>query len=321
MTDETREEQTQRSVFRLRDKQPVVWFHRSLARSNQFCLYCARPLGDGAIKSDREHVIGRSFVPDGSFGDGKAFNFIFRACANCNAEKANAERHVSSVTLFLSPGRSDASIDELARRKATRDFHPVERGKLVSEVRSETSFTLGGHGLSATVGLVGPPQLDPMAVKVLAFRQTQAFFSLVTSTDPLRAEGTRLLPADHWWFVGYFFHADWGNSWLLELARRVRGWPRHVNIVSAEGYFRALLVRDETGLGGWLWAFEWNKSLRVIGGIGRPEAQPRVFNDLPDLGWKAVEPGTRIRAERALTSGDDDLFAEPDDDSEEKSGC
>ncbi|MEB2346058.1 MAG: hypothetical protein OZ948_15120 [Deltaproteobacteria bacterium] len=312
-------EQTPR-VYRLRDNQPVVWFHRSLSKSNQFCLYCARPLGDGTITSDREHVIGRSFVPDGSFGDGKAFNFIFRACVKCNAEKANAERHVSSVTLWVSPARSDPSIDQIARRKASHDFHPVERGRLVSDVRSETSFSFGSNGLSGTVGLVGPPPLDPIAVKLLAYRQTQAFFSLVTSTDPLRAEGTRLLPTEHWWFGQYFLHADWGNTWLVELARRVRGWSRHVNIVSAEGYFRALLARDGAGSGEWFWALEWNKSLRTIGGIGGPEAQPRIFNDLPDLGWMVVEPGTRIRAERALAPGDDDLFADPEDETDISGG-
>lgn len=296
-------------VFRFRPDQPVVWFHRTLAESNQYCLYCSRCVGDGTVPSDREHVIGRSFVPDGSFGDGKAFNFIFRACVTCNSEKAAAERHISSVTLFVSPGRSEApGIDELARRKASRDYHPIERGKLVSEAHSEASIELAGAGITSRFGLVGPPQLDAASVKLLAFRQTQAFFSLVTSTNPLRAEATRVLRPAHWWFGQYFSHSDWGNSWLLELARRIRGWSTPLLIVSASGFFRALLARDESRSGEWFWAFEWNKSLRVVGGIGGPEAQPHVFNGLPDLGWQTVAPGTRIRAERALAPGKDDLF-------------
>ena len=48
---------------------------------------------------------------------GMAFNFIFRACRECNACKAHAERHVSSVTLFNSPGRQD---DERAQEAALR---------------------------------------------------------------------------------------------------------------------------------------------------------------------------------------------------------
>jgi hypothetical protein len=289
-----------------------VWFHRTLAKSNQFCLYCSRYLGDGRVESNCEHVIGRSFVPDGSFGEGRAFNFIFRSCVDCNREKAAAERHVSSVTLFVSPGRSEVpGIDELARRKASRDYHSIERGKLISEAQCEASVEFAGTGFTSKFGLVGPPQLDPTSVRLLAFRQTQAFFSLVTSTDPLRAEGTRVLPPAHWWFGRYFPHSDWGNSWLLELARRVRGWSTSALIVSAEGFFRALLMRGESQRGEWFWAFEWNKSLRVIGGIAGPEAQPQVFKGLPELGWRVDALGTRVRAERAIAPGDDDLFEQP----------
>ena len=42
-------------------------------------------------------MIGRNFVPSGTM-DGDAFQFLFRACQECNSRKADAERHVSSVT-------------------------------------------------------------------------------------------------------------------------------------------------------------------------------------------------------------------------------
>jgi hypothetical protein len=296
-------------TFRFRDNQPTVWFHRTLAKSNHYCLYCSRFLADGAVPSNEEHVIGRSFVPDGSFGLGQEFNFIFRACMECNSEKATAERHVSSVTLFLSPGRAEApEVDSLARRKASRDYHPIEKGKVVAQAFSQMSVEFAGPGFRTDFSLVGPPRLDPSSVKLLAFRQTQAFFSLVTSRAPQTLKGTWLLPIAHWWYAGFFPHSDWGNSWLSELARRVRGWEAPAEITTAGGFFRALLMRDKERTGEWFWALEWNKSVRVIGGIAGPGAQPRVFNDLPALGWRVVDLGTRVRVERPLEEGDDDLF-------------
>ena len=146
--------------FRFKENQPVTWFHKNHARSNQYCLYCHRPVCIGDVASNKEHLIGRSFVPDGSLEGGKAFNFIFRACVECNNEKAEAERHISSVSLFTSLGRVDENINALANRKAATDFHPIQQGKLVKDASVEKSIEIGRGNFSAQFGLVGPPQLD-----------------------------------------------------------------------------------------------------------------------------------------------------------------
>ncbi len=68
----------------------VSWFNRNPAQSNQYCLYCGVLVGTGAtVLSDKEHFIGRNFVPTGALGSG-SFNFIFRSCRECNGRKAIA---------------------------------------------------------------------------------------------------------------------------------------------------------------------------------------------------------------------------------------
>src|SRR5947209_19886080 len=106
-------------VFGFKRGQPVTWYNKDLTKSNQYCLYCGDFLGIGSeVASDKEHLIGRNFVPKGSLDSG-GFNFIFRACQSCNGRKSSAERHISSVTLFNSPGRwSDEDVDALAIHKA-----------------------------------------------------------------------------------------------------------------------------------------------------------------------------------------------------------
>src|SRR5215208_82855 len=104
------------SVFRYRPGEPVVWYHRRPERSNHRCLYCGAFVGPGSpVASDREHLIGKNFVPAGTLR-GDSFNFHFRACCECNRRKSVAEDHVSSVTLFTGPGYETA-VNELAQRK------------------------------------------------------------------------------------------------------------------------------------------------------------------------------------------------------------
>ena len=298
-------------VFGFRPKQPVVWFHRQKSRSNRCCLYCGRSLIDGSLPSDKEHLIGCDFVPNKAFATGQEFNFIFRACRECNAEKGEMERHVSAVTMFASPARATHSaVNESAQRKADGDYHPVKK-KLVRDAWSELSVESKAPGFSLSIGMLAPPQLVPEYVHGLAFRHIQGLFSLVTTKDPRGAnEGIRLLPPAHFRLMGYYAHGDWGNPQLVEVGRRVRDWPMPVVIHTAGGCFRAVMRRQEGERGEWFWALEWNKSLRVVGGL-TDRNQPVVFDGLPELDWKWADPATRFRPERRLVEGEDTLFPWP----------
>lgn len=295
-------------IYAFRPNQPTVWFHSSARKSNHWCLYCARYLADEEVPSDREHLIGRKFVPDGSLDGGKAFNLIFRACKTCNAEKADVERHISSVTLFNSLGRDDPAIDDIADRKASKDYHPIKKGKLVKDASSETSVGFTGPGIAMRFGLLGPPQLDPGMVKLLALRHVQGLFSLVTSKDPKLKDGTRLLPASQWFFAEAFPHSDWGNPWIIELAKRVQSWTAPALVHTANGYFKAILRRGPKPEAPWFWALEWNKSYRVVGAIGKAGETPAILGELPPLEWKRLDETTRYREEHPLDSESDLLF-------------
>lgn len=303
----------QEAPFRANGDAPIVWYRRRLRNSNHYCLYCGRFVGPGSeVASDREHLIGRKFVPSGTLADG-AFNFIFRACRECNADKSDAERHVSTVTLINSPERTtDPYVAEIAEHKAKRDYHPIERGKLVADASVSQEVFIPATFGSMTFNLVGPPQLDPRMVCLLSVRHVQALFALVTTTDPRDSEESRILPPHNALVFGYYSSRDWGNPQILELVRRTDEWDCRLRLTTASGYFRAVLKRSAVDSDGWFWGLEWNRSLRVFGAIADPDDMPEwLVKDLPDLKWRGS--GTfRLRGEVPIDDEKDTFFEFPD---------
>lgn len=292
-----------------RTGEKVSWFHKDPARSNQHCLYCAAPVGAaaGAVPSNEEHLIGRNLVPTGTLEIG--FNFQFRACRECNARKGEAERHVSSVTLFISPARADdPRVDAIASRKAEKDFHPAGKGIRVKDASQKIQLNASAGALSLSVDMLAPPQLDESAVRRLAFHQIQGLFTLCTTEDYRNPETYRLLEPKHWQFFGHVGHGDWGNPQLREVAERVCEWPLRARIDTAEGFFRACLRRSPDESGPWYWALEWNKSLRVFGAIANP-GDP-LYEDLPALEWTRLSEKIRVRPEVREAENFDGLFSE-----------
>lgn len=303
-----------KDIYGFKSNQPVVWYNESLSKSNQYCLYCSRFVGEGSeVASNREHLIGRQFVPSGEFGEGTSFNFIFRACKDCNDEKSDVERHISSVTLFNSPARhSSQTHNDLALRKAAKDYHPNKKGTLIKD--SSDSFNIGGGfgGVGMNLGISGPPHAAAGWCECLAFRHIQGIFSLITSHDPCTAEGTNLLNRNCFHFLELYPHTDWGNPHLLEIMDRVKLTACYANFSTANGFFKAIMRRTDSEPGEWFWALEWNKSCRLIGAIAQPSRTPVVFEGLPTLNRKKHgmqdKPKTSIRKEIPLESEQDILF-------------
>jgi hypothetical protein len=150
--------------------------------------------------------------------------------------------------------------------------------------------------------MVAPPQTDRNAAGELAFSHIQGLFSLITSKDYRDPAQMRLLPQDQFIWYDWYPHNDWGNPQAIEIARRVEDWECLANITSADGFFKVTLRRD----GQWFWALEWNKQLRLVGGIG--SERMNVFEGLPDEGWTPAPQG-RFRAEVPLNPEADILFA------------
>ena len=294
------------TVFRYRADQPVSWYTTNPIRSNHYCLYCGDFVGPGSTRpSNREHLIARNFVPPGTLSS-KAFNFLFRACVECNDRKAAAERHVSTVTLLTS---SDPSVQELGKRKAERDFHPGTKGKLVKDATVARDIHGQFGAAQFTFGFDGPPPLHEPSAALLACNQIQALFSLCTTDDPRKPETTRLLPDDRWHPLNGFPFRDWGNPQLKCVIDRVADWPLIALINTANGYFKAVLRHRPVESGEWFWALEWNKSMRVVGAIFHAEKTPPLLEDLPALNW-VYSGRDRIRMHIPLSPEHDHLFAD-----------
>lgn len=298
--------------YRYPTGQPVSWFNRSRRRSNQHCLYCGQFVGENSpVPSNREHLIGRNFVPAGYLGP-TDFNFIFRACVECNRAKSDAEGHVSAIALHNSPARdNDTHVDAVAARKAEGAYYPGKKKQLVKD--SSTTHTVdssfGALQMSAT--LIAPPQLERERAATLAFRQTQALFSLVTAQDPANGAGLKILSDSEWQYVGFYPARDWGNPQLVEIANRVREWPCVAYIDTARGHFRAVLRAHKDPSREWFWAFEWNRAYRGVGAICRASELPPVFAGLPALRWIPLPGSRRMREETPLDSNADILFEAP----------
>jgi hypothetical protein len=110
---------------------------------NATCIYCGRSF-DSTLPRTREHVIGRNFVPEGSF-KANYWNLFVWACGPCNNEKAKLEGEISAITLQPSIGtaHSDETLNLLAERKATK-ARSEATGRMVKESRE----TFHIHNLS-----------------------------------------------------------------------------------------------------------------------------------------------------------------------------
>jgi hypothetical protein len=280
------------------------WYASSLDRSNACCIYCGVYLrGENPPASDKEHLIARNFVPKGTM-DCQPFNFLFRTCRQCNSRKASAERHVSSVTLFNSPGRNDdTKVDEVAIKKGKGDYHPRKPGVPIEESHEHKSFITSLGPMSVKFGMHSPPQLDKDLVGEVAFSHIQGLFTLICTEDYLDPQKMRLLPQDQFLWFDSYTHNDWGNPQAVEIANRVRNWTCLANIESAQGYFKAIMRCSDEG---WFWALEWNRHLRLLGGIAT--TRMKLFEDLPSEGWISAPQG-RMRREIPLEIKDDHLFS------------
>ena len=292
-------------------KQPVVWFNNDLKKSNRHCLYCSIDLHMDGVESNKEHLIGREFVPKGSFGDGQCFNFIFRACKDCNDQKGVYDRHISSISFAGEPSEEhDPKYHDSILGKIHRDYHPDKQGTLIKDSHEHQGIKARVTDFGdVKINLASPPQMNRDYAIRLAYHHIQGLFSLTTSADPTTTEGTRLLPPEHFKAFEIYNYLDWGNPRLLELTKRTKSWPMYVNINTADGYFKAIMRRDDENDTGWFWALEWNKSFRYIGFISSEEKVKLISKYLPKLTW--INMGAnRIREEVRLSPEDDDLFEE-----------
>lgn len=295
--------------------QPVVWHHRKPAKSNPLCLYCGRWVGESStLSSNKEHLIAREFVPKGAFGDGNAFNFIFRACERCNNEKSDAERHISSVTLHNSISQGNNLIyADIALRKASKDYHPDKRGMLVKDAGDQHSLAAAFGPVQLTATLTSPPQLNRDFVERLCFMHMQGLYAYLFTDNYVIESDVDLLQKQDFLFYASFVHSDWGNPALQEVTKRSEELNCVLNVNTADKNFKAIVYQETDERGALFWALEWNQYLRVIGGISKNRSMPTVLSNLPQSTWGEWFMGddgleTRVKNEISLSDDDDTLF-------------
>jgi len=279
---------------------------RPLHLNNRTCIYCGREFGNDAPRT-KEHVIGRNFVPEGSF-KANDWNLIVWACGRCNHAKSKLEGEISAITLQPSIGTPhlDKTLSLLAERKAS-NTRSEATGKTVQESRETFSLTHAlAPNVSMTIGFVAPPRLVPDRVMALAGAQIQAFFYFL-AYDQSQGRGPSL-PGGISWF-SFAQKADWGNTQFLAFASLTKDWNGCFSRNAAGNYFRIVIKRDPSGIELWSFALEWNQSYRIIGLFGdRKSAAERVAG-FPSFEWMRLDETTRMREETPLESSEDFLFA------------
>ena len=223
------------------------------------------------------------------------------------AGEAERERHVSSVTLYSGLPLYDDRIRAIAINKASKDFHPDKKGKVVKDAHDEMTLTGNMGPMSMTFGMHMPPQLNPDYVRDLAFFHIQGLGSLITTSNHKTLEGMGVIPYSMLYSFGFFPERDWGNVQLVELAHRFETLEVILLVDTAAGFFRAIIFKD-AAKDEWYWILEWNKVCRVYGAVTKDGQCPHFYVNLPEHKWNQLSPTRRMRLEIPLKDGEKDIF-------------
>lgn len=292
---------------------------------NLLCPYCGRIINqESCLEVDKEHVIGRRFVPKGYLnGD---WNLILNACKDCNSYKARLEGGLSSISCLsvlddlkypdevvsdVQRKLGKRNPDTGARRGAT---HPETNKPVVDSFVRQTLHTSFAP-LSMSFSLIGPPQA-PASERELARLQIQGFYYLIANIDPEYPDQNRASSDRCLYLHGQYVHplfvirrSDWGNEAANELVARTAHWVSCFQTHTARGHFKALIRRapgrEKPPL---FWALEWNQNVRVLGVIREPGIPDIVEEGLPTLQYGELGDGLRSRREIPLEDKDDILF-------------
>lgn len=180
---------------------------------NVTCCYCRVPLAD--VPANKEHVIGRNFVPKGALD--RSWNLIAQACETCNTRKSDLEDDMAVLSLQHYPfDGTDLAYDAVVSRsleKASRTYSRHSRN-VVSESSEESKLEMPlGPAGSYIVGMIAPPQVSDDRAFALAHMQATAFYYLLTYRDDER-RGV-LWPGGGFFTADVATRSDWGNPTAL----------------------------------------------------------------------------------------------------------
>lgn len=271
--------------------------------ANVACAYCGgEDEPDNPLTED--HVIGRNFVPTGSFASG--WSLILKACRRCNNEKSDLEDEISAITLQpdLGRGHDESTLAALAARKAVKSRSRLTKKTVADSYEEEVIEGKIMSAIDCRFGFTAPPRLAAKRLMRLARFHLQAFFYLITYDDSARLGAA----VGNMGWVNDARCPDWGNALQRGFADFVSGWDSGIEGTGADGYFRIAIRRDPVGSGVWSFALEWNKALRSIGFFGDLEQAQAYVDLLPALEFQQLDATRRMRLEVPLDPEDDRLF-------------
>ena len=267
--------------------------------------------------TEKEHVIGRRFVPKGKLNGN--WNLIVNACQTCNGIKGDLENDISAITMQRDAlgrfGHDDPTGMSEAARKAN-DSYSRRTKRLVKNSHEQSNLTLSsGHGISLKFGFTGPPQVDQDRIFQLAQAQLMGFFYLITfQKDDKRGY---LWPGS-FYPVMASSRSDWGNAVLRAFSNEVIDWEPRVIASNADGFYKIVIRKHPNNIC-WSWGIEWNHSMRVVGFFGDSVIILDIMEDLPKIKMQEISDGPnatiRYHKETPLAESDEDkLFYWEDED-------
>ena len=275
---------------------------------NTKCAYCHSDF----LRYDepqKEHVIGKNFVPKGSHE--QHWNLLLNACHACNQSKAALENDISAVTMVRAKFDEvdfDLRLQSEAARKSKATSRLTDKSVFSSFEDFANSGRLGDADFS--IGFRAPPQADDERMFRLACYQLQGFHYLLTSDEEKnQGYGWRgsIAPLDA------VRRSDWGNPLIVSFAKIVEDWHMRLTTHTASGYFRALIKKGPSAEV-WSWALEWNKNYRVFGLYGDNNVLDTLKSPLAsafadmELLWQYHLPNQRIRPELPHDEASDLFF-------------
>lgn len=282
--------------------------HQSVRLKNLTCPYCGVEITKQ--NDSKEHVIGRNFVPVGSFD--KQWNLIVQSCKNCNNKKSDLEDDISALTLDLCI-KNNKDISKSAMQKTKRKIEKCvsrQTNKTIENSRVTGVFALSHiENLAVSVNYQAPAQLDDNRCFELARYHLMAFYYFVSFNDQTMKGG--------FWPEGFHPafqapHSDWGNIEQIQFMNAVSDWqPRFLGI-TANDFFK-IIIRKHPLVSCWSWAVEWNKSYRLLGFFGCRQTADEIMQKIPEPQWQVlnIKQGMSqyYREEVTLNDSDDFLFS------------
>lgn len=277
--------------------------------SNLTCPYCGAPIGADATK---EHVVGRRFVPKGTLN--QSLNVILQACGSCNGRKSDLEDDLSALTMHPDIIRGFEGMGDVipaeAKRKLAKSQSRSTGKRIVDSSEDHTINSKPLPGLSLSASMISPPQMDEARVYELAHYHARGFFYALTYNPESKLGWC--------WPEGGFFpitfsrRSDWGNGIHTWFMSRVVEWHERMVGYFADGHFRVAIRRDPSS-DLWSFAFEWNRSTRVIGFFGKADAASVLLEEIPELPMVVIGSSAdggvfRMRSETPVADEDDRMF-------------